>query len=130
MTKALARPMIATLLLLTACGSSTDPSNVDLNGTWRATVNVLGIGPMSLTLVELNNELTATGEWTPLEGGAPLSVTAQGLRFGVDLNLALRFSTATSTANYTTQGRIEDESSFHLVFPAEDNPTRVVFRRQ
>ena len=130
MTRPLPRLMMASLLWLGGCGGTTDPSKVDLNGTWQATVGTLGIVTMTLTLVERNSELTATGQWAPVEGGASRTVTGQGLHFGVDLNLVLRFSTTAGSADYTTQGRVEDENSFHLVFPSVESPTRVVFQRK
>jgi hypothetical protein len=119
----------AATLLLAGCGSS-EPTEVNLSGEWGGTVNALGIGAMTMTIVDENNELTITGEWVPEGGGAPLTVTGQGLHFGTDINLAFRFNTATGPANYTTQGQVETEDRLHLVFPSVDSPTRVDFTRR
>ena len=129
MTKGLSYLTIVSLLAVGGC-SSTDPSTVGLAGTWLATVNALGIATMNLTMTERNSEVTGSGQWIAVEGGASRTVTIQGLHFGVDLNFVLRFATSTGTAEYSTQGRVEDESTFHLVFPVEASPKRVDFVRQ
>ncbi len=123
------RPAVAALLLLAGC-ATTDPGSVDLNGTWHATVNALEIGSMTLTLVDRNSELAGTGQWIPSIGGSPLTLTARGLHFGVDLNLTFQLSTGPGITDFSTQGRVEDEHTFHLVFPSVASPTRVEFRRQ
>jgi hypothetical protein len=115
--------------LLGGC-SSAAPEDVDLTGTWRGTVNSLGIASMTLDLVDEDSDLRGTGEWTPVEGGASLGVSALGLHFGIDINLLFRFTTAAGTTEYTTQGRVQTENRFHLVFPSDGTPTRVDFQRQ
>ncbi len=128
MTRVLSRLTLLSLLATAGCGS-TDPTDVDLTGTWAATVGAIGIASMSLNVTEQSNQVTATGQWTPSGGGAPATVTAQGLHFGLDINLVLKFTTATGPFEYSTEGRVETENSFHLVFPTEANPIRVVFTR-
>jgi hypothetical protein len=119
-----------TSVLALGCGEPTDLADVNLAGTWRGTVNGLGIASMTMTLTDRNSELVATGQWSPLEGGPERTFTGQGLHFGTDINLALRFQTATGPADYTTQGQVETEKTLHLVFPDLEGPRRVVFTRQ
>jgi len=129
MKPTIAIAVAATALILSGCGSS-EPTEVNLSGIWAGAVNTLGIGAMTMTVVDQDNELRVSGEWVPEEGGAPRSFTAQGLHFGVDINLAFEFDTPGGPANYTTQGRVEAEDRFHLVFPSVDSPTRVDFTKR
>lgn len=128
MTRA-GRAVLVSATLLAGCGT-TDPVDVDLTGTWQADVNALEIRAMTLSLVERDHDITGTGQWTPVAGGGPSDLTAAGLHFGADIALTLTLSTGAGRFDLGTEGRVEDENSFHLVFPTAGNPVRALFRRR
>lgn len=112
------------------CGG-TDPSKVDLTGQWETTLNSIGIRTVTLNLVERENQLTATGEWTAQAAGiGPYAVTGTGLRFGSDINLNLSFATNGEPNLITTEGSVDGADRFHLVFPTLNDPVRAAFRRR
>lgn len=111
------------------CGSDPfDPAAVSLTGRWTGTVGSLGIGFITLDLVESNKEVTGTGTYTSTTGSGQRSLNAHGLHLSDNLQISLDLLEPGGTETLVLPGTIEGANSFHLLFPTEP-PLRVVFRR-
>jgi hypothetical protein len=111
------------------CGKATAPTDSSLTGRWNGTVGGLGIGFVTLDLTEDNKTVAGTGTWTPQTGGTQATLTVQGLHFGLDIQLSLNFAKPTGTETLVLPGTIETANSFHLLFPTDPTPTKVIFSR-
>ncbi len=119
---------LATLLVIGGCGA-TDPTLESLTGRWRGTVDALGLGFVTLDLVEDNHTIAGTGEWTAQIGSATGPLTAQGLRFDGDIQLSINYSTQVGAQVLVLTGRVQGPNAFYLLFPADPNPKRIPFLR-
>lgn len=127
MTRALS--WLAAVVILAGCGS-TEPSLDSMTGRWLGTVDGLGIGFVTLDLVEDNHTITGTGQWTPETGSTNAPLTAQGIRFDAEIQLSIDFATPTGSELYVLEGRVLGPSSFYLLFPTDPNPARIIFQRR
>ena len=120
---------LAALVVIAGC-STTEPSLESLTGRWRGTVNGLGIGAVTLDLVETDHTIHGTGEWTPETGSAIRTLTAQGLRFDGDIQLSIEFATTAGPLLFVLTGRVVGPNAIYLLFPTDPNATRVPFDRR
>ncbi len=119
---------LAALLVIGGCGA-TDPSLGSLTGRWRGTVDGLGLGFVTLDLVEDNHTIGGTGEWTAQVGSATGTLTAQGLRFDGDIQLSINYTTTAGAQVLVLTGRVQGPNAIYLLFPADPTPRRVPFVR-
>lgn len=119
---------LVALVLIAGCGA-TDPSLESLTGRWRGTVNGLGLGFVTLDLVEDNHTVGGTGAWTAQTGSATGTLTAQGLRFDGEIQLSLDLSTTAGPQLMVLTGRVKGPNSIYLLFPTDPDAKRVSFER-